>query len=58
MSNSTFNHTLRRTICMPRCSDEQLQYEVSTISEKLARRESRCEDARPTYSRSITSMSI
>lgn len=58
MFDSTFNHALRRTICMPRCSDEQLQYEVSTISEKLARRESRCEDVRPTYSWSIASMSI
>lgn len=58
MFDSTFHHALRRTICMPRCSDEQLDYEVETISEKLLCQENSCEDARPTYSRSIASMSI
>lgn len=58
MFDSTFNPTLRRTICMPRCSDEQLQYEAKCISNKLSLQENSCEDARPTYSRSIASMSI
>lgn len=58
MFESVFNHVFRRAICMPKCTDEQLQYEAETISNKLSLQENSCEDARPTYSRSIASMCI
>lgn len=58
MFESVFNHVFRRAICMPKCTDEQLQYEAECISNNLSRQKNSCEDARPTYSRSIASMSI
>ena len=58
MFESVFNHVFRRAICMPKCTDEQLQYEAEIISNKLSLQKNSCEDARPTYSRSIASISI
>ena len=56
MFEHALNHAFRRTLCMSKCSDEQLDYEVSIISEKLSHHVNSCEDARPTYSRSIASL--
>ena len=56
MFESAFNHVFRRAICMPKCTDEQLQYEAECIANKLSRQEMICEDARPIYSRSIASL--
>ncbi len=58
MFETAFNHVFRRVMCMPKCSDDQLQYEAESISNKLSLHENSCDDARPTYSRSIASMSI
>ena len=56
MFERSFKHVFRRAICMPKCTDEQLQYEAESISNKLSRQEMICEDAKPTYSRSIASL--
>lgn len=56
MSEAIFNHVFRRIMFMPKCSDYQLNYEINTISDKLSRQETCCEDARPSYSRSIASV--
>ena len=56
MLESYLTHALRRIVCMPKCSDDQLNYEINTISDKLSHQEPCCDDVRPRYSRSIASL--
>lgn len=56
MLESYLSHALRRIVCMPKCSDDQLNYEIDTVSNKVIHREMCCEDAKPIHSRSIASL--
>ena len=56
MLESYLTHALRRIVCMPKCSDDQLNYEINTISDKLSHQEPCCDDAKPICGRSIASL--
>lgn len=56
MLESYLTHALRRIVCMPKCSDDQLNYEIDTVSNKVTHREMCCEDAKPICGRSIASL--